>query len=152
MDRIKIFIIFIIAIMITGCGKNNYITCYSNISNDLENYNLKSDYKIYYKTSFVTKIEKNEKYISTDINKLNLLEEIKKLEYYNLNDKYGGVTYSIQNTEKQVIVKSIIDLESFNVTQMVKNGEFDKDYVINNKITVNGLKKIYESRGLICRG
>ena len=152
MNKLKIIVCLIVLALITGCGKKNYITCSLNINNDLENYSVKSDYKIYFKGDFVTKIEKSEKYTSNDIDKLKLLDEMKSLEYYNLNDKYGGVTYNIKSSERNVIIKSTIIFETFDVNKMAKNGEIDKDYVKNGKIAVNGLKRIYEMKGLVCRG
>ena len=139
-----IFILFLV-----GCS-NDYITCNIEVNNNIQDYNMIGEYKIHYKGNYVTKIKEQEKYISSNKNTLNYFEESKKLDYYNLNDLYGGYTYTISNSDGSINFSSIIDMELVDIKKMVKDKKIDKDYVISNKLTTSGIVKIYESKGAIC--
>ena len=142
----------LLVFMLFGCGKKNYITCTINVNNDIENYKNIGTYKIYYNNSFVTKIEKEENYISDETFIIDYFAESKELEYYDLNDRYGGLLYNINKLEKKVSIKSTLNFKEFDLKSMVKDGKIDRDYVINGRLTTIGIKRIYESRGAICNG
>ena len=146
----KKIIIFIFTLFLVGCSKNNYITCNIEVENKIENYNMNGIYKIYYKNNFVTNIEKKETYISHNQGVIEYFNEVKNLEYYNLNDLYNGFSYEIINEENSVGINVVIDLELVNIKQMVKDKKLDKDYVVSNKLTTSGIVNLYESKGAIC--
>lgn len=140
-----VFILFLL-----GCSKEEYFTCKFDVNNKQMNYNFTGTYKIYYDDNYVTKIEKEEKYISPDESVLNYYEEYKDLDNYNLNDKYGGVTYKIERQETNVDLNIVMDVSNMNIKQMVKDKVLDKDYVISNKLTITGAKYLYKSKGANC--
>ena len=146
----KKIILFIFTLFLVGCSKNEYITCNIDVDNKIENYNMNGVYKIYYKDNFVTSIEKKETYISSDEDMIKYFNEVNNLEYYNLNDLYGGVSYEINSNETSVKLNVNINLELLDIKKMVKDNEIDKDYVISNKLTKSGIVKFYESKGAIC--
>ena len=131
----KKIILTIFVLFLVGCSKNEYITCNIDINNKVENYNMNGVYKIYYKDNFVTSIEKKETYISSDETMINYFNEVNNLEYYNLNDLYGGVSYEISSDETSVNLDVNINLELLDIKKMVKDNKIDKDYVISNKLT-----------------
>lgn len=139
-----IFILFLV-----GCS-NDYITCNIEVNNNIQDYNMTGVYKIHYKGNYVTKIEEQEKYVSPNETTLNYFDESKSLDYYNLNDLYGGYTYTISKSDESVNFSSIIDMSVVNIKEMVKDRRIDKDYVISNKLTTSGIVRIYESKGAIC--
>lgn len=146
----KKIILTIFVLFLVGCSKNEYITCNIDINNKIENYNMNGVYKIYYKDNFVTSIEKKETYISSDETMINYFNEVNNLEYYNLNNLYGGVSYEISSNETSVNLDVNINLELLDIKKMVKDNKIDKDYVISNKLTKSGMVKFYESKGAIC--
>ena len=148
-DMMKKIIGLILVFFLVGCS-NKYISCDIEVENNVQNYNMTGSYKIYYKDNYVTKIEKNEKYISNDKDVISFFEESKNLEYSNLNDLYKGYKYSIKSYETSVFVDVLIDMELVNLKQMVKDKQIDKDYVINGKLTTSGIVRFYESKGAIC--
>ena len=141
---------FLLILFLVGCSKEKMMTCTLNINNNLGNYTATEVYKVYYKGDFVTLIKKNEKYVSDDQNTIEYFYDAKKLEYYDLNDKYGGVTYEVNKSDKDVSLIASISMDLFNITAMAKDGRIDKDYVLSNKLTLNGLKKIYAKKGFVC--
>ena len=146
----KKIIILIFALFLVGCNKEEMITCNIEVDNDLQNYTMKGIYNIYYKDNFVTRIEKKEQYISRDKEIINYLNESKSLEYYNLNDLYGGYTYEIKSSKTSIAIISNIDLSLVNLKKMEQDKKIDKDYVLNNRLTKSGIVRVYEAKGAIC--
>lgn len=150
MKKIKIVFIFTLLILLTGCNKEKYMECTIDINNTLENYNLVGTYKVYYNKNYVTRIEKEETYNSSKEEVLKYFEEKENLEYTRLNDLYGGYEYSIKMDMEKVKVNSKIDMQLVSIKEMVNNNDLDKDYVVNNKLTITGAKYLYTSKGAIC--
>lgn len=146
----KKIIVLIIALFLVGCTKEEMITCNIEVDNDLQNYTMKGIYNIYYKDNYVTKIEKKEQYISPDEDIITYLNDSKNLEYYNLNDLYGGYTYEIKNSETALAITSKIDLSLVDLKKMEQDKKIDKDYVVGNRLTTSGIVRVYESKGAIC--
>ena len=146
----KKIIVLIIALFLVGCTKEEMITCNIEVDNDLQNYTMKGIYNIYYKDNYVTKIEKKEQYISPDEDIITYLNDSKNLEYYNLNDLYGGYTYEIKNSETALAITSKINLSLVDLKKMEQDKKIDKDYVVGNRLTTSGIVRVYESKGAIC--
>ena len=149
-DRVKKIIVFMFALFLVGCSKEEMVTCNIEVENNLQNYTMKGIYTIYYKDNFATKIEKKEQYISPDEEIINYLKESKSLEYYNLNDLYGGYTYDIKNSETSVAIISNIDLNLVDLKKMEQDKKIDKDYIVGTRLTKSGIIRVYESKGAIC--
>ena len=147
---VKILICIISLVVLSGCGKDKYYTCKININNDVQNYSLKGIYKIYYDGNYVTKIEKSEKYISSEIDVLNYFKEAKELYYNNLKDIYGGYEYKIDIKDEDLSLIINIDLSKLNIKDMVYDGYINEYYVVSNKLTTSGVKELYKSKGAIC--
>lgn len=149
-DIMKKIISLVFILFLVGCSKEDYITCNVEVDNNIQNYNMEGTYKIYYKDNYVTKIEKKENYISPDESVIDYFAEAKNLEYYNLNDLYGGYTYTIKRNKKSINLDADIDMSLVDVKEMVKDKYLDNDYVISNKLTLSGAKYFYKSKGAIC--
>lgn len=146
----RVFISLVLLMLLCGCSKEQYFVCNSNFYNEVDNYTYKATYKVYYKNSFVTKIEKDEQYLSDNKDILKYFNEFKNLEYKSFYDLYGGITYDINLKNNKVILNSIIDMNLVDIKQMIKNKYIDKDYIISNKLTIGGIKKIYKEKGAKC--
>ena len=146
----KKIILVLFILLIVGCGKKNYITCNVEVNNNIQNYTMNGSYKIYYNNNYVTRIEKQERYISPDKTMLDYFNEYKNLEYSNLNYLYNGYSFKIDSDEKSVDIDADIDMSLVNIKKMIKDDYLDKNYVINNKLTTSGIVKIYESKGAVC--
>lgn len=139
-----------LVLLVCGCSKDKYITCTNEINNEFENYELRATYKIYYKDSYVTKIEKKEKYTSSDKKVIDYFEEYKDLDYSYSKDVYGGYDYTIKKNKDYVEIKTTIDMNLVDIKSMVRDGKLDKDYVISNKLTTSGAQYYYKSIGAEC--
>ena len=143
-------IILILLLVITGCSSDKSFICKMDIENDIQDYKLDGTYTIYYKDSYVTKIEKIEKYNSTNQDTLDYLNEYLNLDYENLNRKYNGYTYDVLLSEDYVRLESVIDMNLVDVKKMKKDNYIEEDYVIGENITTSGIKYFYEQKGAIC--
>lgn len=143
-------IILILLLVITGCSGDKSFICKMDIENDIQDYKLDGTYTIYYKDSYVTKIEKIEKYNSINQDTLDYLNEYLNLDYENLNKKYNGYTYDVLLSEDYVRLESVIDMNLVDVKKMKKDKYIEEDYVIGENITTSGIKYFYEQKGAIC--
>ena len=148
--KLKVCFLIVLCILLSGCGKNNYFYCKINVENNLEGYKLKGTYKITFKGNFVTYIEKKETYTSDDTDIISYFRQAKDLEYSNLLNNYGGVEYKVTNSERITQIEAKINVDKMDIKQLSKDGLIDKDYVTSNKISINGIKHIYEAKGAVC--
>lgn len=146
----KKIVILLLTLCTLGCSKSDYISCDISVNNSMQNYKMQGTYKIYYDKNFVTKIEKEETYTSLDENIISYFEEAKNLEYYNLNDIYDGFNYTINKKDESLNLNIVIDMNKVDVNRLVKDDRLDKDYVISDKLTVSGAKKLYKAIGAVC--
>ena len=137
-------------VLLTGCSNDKHFTCTIDLNNEQMEYHLSATYKVYYKNSYVTKVEKNEIYETDNEDTYNYFNEAKDLEYQNLNNLYGGIIHNISLKENKVILDAIIDMSIADIKKMIKNKYIDIDYVIGNNLTVGGIKNIYKEKGIIC--
>lgn len=146
----KRIVVLLIVILLTGCSRDKYFICKIDLNNEQMEYRLNATYKVYYKNSYVTKIEKQEIYETDNEDTYNYFNEAKNLEYLNLNNLYGGVTHTISLEENKVILDAVIDMQNVDIKKMIKNKYIDRDYVIGEKLTVGGIKNIYKEKGATC--
>ena len=146
----KKIVLLLIIILLTGCSKDKYFTCKMDLNNEQMEYHLNAIYKVYYKNSYVTRIEKTEIYETDNEDTYNYFNEAKNLEYTNLSNLYGGITHTINLRENKVILDATIDMSIVNIKKMLKDRYIDVDYVIGNNLTVGGIKNIYKEKGATC--
>jgi len=151
MKKISIVILLISILLLTGCSKEKYFLCKIDLYNKVQEYELNAEYKVYYDDSYVTRIEKKEIYKTNKKDTLNYFNEYKNLEYTNINNLYGGVTHNIKKEIDKIILDASIDFSLTNINKMVKDKYIDGDYVIDDKLTISGIKEIYKEKGAICK-
>ncbi len=150
MKKIVTLSLLLVVFLITGCGKEKYITCNINLKNDVEDYTQNSVYKIYYKNNYVTRIEKNDVYKSEEKSTLDYFNEYKNLEYSNLNDLYGGYSYNIEYINDSINISSVINIENVDLKKMILDGYLSSEYVVSGKLTTSGIQYFYKSKGATC--
>jgi len=137
--RKHLLIGFISIILLTGCTKEEYFTCKIELNNEVQEYKLDAEYKVYYKNSYVTKVEKKEIYISDNRDTLDYFYEYKNLEYTNINNLYGGVTHNVIKDSNQVILKSVFEILKSEILDLTKD-IISSLVSILSKLTVSSLK------------
>lgn len=144
--------IVIIALLffIAGCGKDKYKICKLDLDNKRDNYILSATYKVYYSKGYVTKVEKSEIYKSDDEDVLKYFNDSKFIEYKNLNELYQGYSYDIKLVDNSINIESVVNMNLLDINKMIKDGFIDKGYTSNGRITLNGIKYVYTSKGFSC--
>ena len=148
--NITLSIIIVLCLFLTGCKGKQVITTCSN-SNKQINYEISTKYKISSREDIVESVKISQTIKSKDKKVLKDFE--KQLnEQYSLNKSlYGGYSYDIKVKGKKISSKVTIDYEKLNMKKFIKDNGAMKDYINkNNKFTLEGAKKLYESTGAKC--
>lgn len=137
-----------LCILLTGCGKA--IKCSS--SSEQKNYDISTDYKIESSGKIVTKVTINQVIESKDKKVLNNFKKQLEEQYKNNNTVYGGYSYKVNIKGKKLTADITIDYKKFNLDKFVKANSAMKEYVNkDNKLTVEGAKKMYKATGATCK-
>ena len=135
--------------LLTGCGK--VMNC-KNEKSEQKNYSISTDYKIKSKGDIVTSVTIKQVIESKD---KKVLENFKKQledQYKSNNTVYGGYDYKVTIKDKKLTADITIDYKKFDLDKFVKTNGAMKEYVNkDNKLTVKGAKKMYESTGAKCK-
>lgn len=156
MKYIRIFSIFFIIILFTGCSNNSkssekVITCSLSTVNKNNNYELNATYKIYANNDIVNKVITEEIITSSNDEILNYFQEYLNKTYKESNEKYSGYDYKVTKKNNKVTSSVKIDYNKMDLEKSVSDSKELKAYVNkDNKMTVDGIKNIYTSMGAVC--
>ncbi len=148
-------VLFLLSFMflITGCMSNKEVVTKCELTSDQssQGYNLKTTYQIYSKGNVVNKVSMNEVVTSDKENVLTYFETYLNNSYKSLDDKYGGYDFKITKTTKDVSSNVTIDYNKMNLKKYISDNSSMKAFVNkDNKMTLKGVKKIYETLGATC--
>ena len=152
---LKIFAIIAIAIIITGCGskpaKSVVKKCTLNTTDEINGFKLESNYNIYATGKEVDKVITTEIVTSDNDTVLSYFETTLKNTYKSASSIYGGYTFNVTKEDGKVISNTTIDYSVMNLTKFIEDQPSLKGYVTsNNKLSLEGLKSLYESMGAVC--
>ena len=151
---IKIFLVLLLSIVLVGCGaKNEKVVkkCTLSMDQTANGYKLDSTYTIYATDDSVTSVETEEIVTSDNESIRQYFETTLNETYKTANETYGGYTYNVKNENNKVTSTVTIDYNKMNLNQFVKDNAAMKNYVNKkNKLTLDGVKKIYEDLGATC--
>lgn len=145
---IGVGLVLSLCLLLTGCGKT--MKCSSK--SPQKNYDISTDYTIKSSGKIVTSVTIKQVIESKD---KKVLENFKKQledQYKNNNTVYGGYKYKVTINGKKLTADVTIDYKKFDLDKFVKTNGAMKEYVNkDNKLTVEGAKKMYESTGAKCK-
>lgn len=153
MKKIISTLFLVLVFSLTGCGnKEAVIECNLNSKDPSNNYELKTDYIIHSKGNIVEYVETKETVISDKQSVLEYFKEYVESTYKSMNDTYGGYTNETKLDDNTLVSTTKVDYTKMDVEQFVKDNTVMKSYVNkNNQIKVEGIKKIYEQLGAVCK-
>lgn len=153
MKKIISTLFLVLVFSLTGCGnKEAVIECNLNSKDPSNNYELKTDYIIHSKGNIVEYVETKETVISDKQSVLEYFKEYVESTYKSMNDTYGGYTNETKLDDNTLVSTTKVDYAKMDVEQFVKDNTAMKSYVNkNNQIKVEGIKKIYEQLGAVCK-
>ena len=147
-----IFALFSV-LFLTGCGSSEKtINCTNKSDQSSSGYVLDSQYKIYASGDVVNKVETTETIESSNNTILSYFEKTLKEQYQSNNDKYGGYNFDITTEDGKLVSKVTVDYSKMDLAKFIEDNAAMKSFANeDNKLTVDGVKTMYESLGAICK-
>lgn len=153
MKKFIIIPAILLSLLISGCdsGKQTTMTCTATTSDKINGYDVASEYKVIAIDGKVDKVISKEKVTSKSSEMLDAFEKQLDETYKKVNDNYGGYTYNIKRGTNEVTSDVEIDYNKMNLDLFVKDQPILKQYLKDGKLSVDGLRKIYEQIGATCK-
>ena len=154
--KVLYFIVVLVIIVFVTLTKlalssNKQLVCTNKSDQSSNGYVLETKYVIKSKFSKVKTINISESITSKDKKVLDKFEKQLKDNYSYNKKTYGGYKYKITNNNGVVTSNVIINYKKFDMDSFIDNNEAMKKYTKNNKLTLDGAKKMYESTGATCK-
>lgn len=154
--KVLYFIVVLVIIVFVTLTKlalssNKQLVCTNKSDQSSNGYVLETKYVIKSKFSKVKTINISESITSKDKKVLDKFEKQLKDNYSYNKKTYGGYKYKITNNNGVVTSNVIINYKKFDIEKFIDNNEAMKKYTKNNKLTLEGAKKMYESTGATCK-
>lgn len=149
----KILFISLFVFLLAGCdnGKEIVTKCELTSNQTSSGYSLDSTYEIYSKGGVVNKVKTKEVVTTEKDDILTYFETYLNQSYKTASDTYGGYTYKVTKSDKKVSSDVTIDYNKMDLDKFVSDNSVMKAYVNkDNKVTLEGVTKIYESLGATC--
>ena len=144
----KKILLLICILLLCGCGTKT-MKCTSK--NEQQKYTLTSEYTINYKGSVVKSVNTVETFESSDTELLSKTENSFNKTFEKNNELYGGYDYKVTNSNGKVVSTVTVDYNKMDLEKFIKDNEAMKAYVNDkNQVTLEGIKKLYESTGAKC--
>ena len=130
---------------------NKTVTCSSTSDQSKNGYILSTEYVIKSKNKIVKSVNIKETITSKDEKLLSNFEKQFKEQYEYNKKAYGGYKFKVTNKNGKVTTNVEIDYSKFDMEKFTTNNVAMKQYTKNNKLTLEGAKKLYESTGATCK-
>lgn len=151
---VKFLVVSLFVILLVGCSSKDekvVKTCKLNRDQSASGYTLNSTYKIHATNNVVTSVETEEVVTSENKQIRDYFESTLKTSYETAEKAYGGYTYTVKNEGNKVSSNVTIDYTKMDLEKFINSNTAMKAYVNkDNKITLEGAKKIYEGLGATC--
>ncbi len=144
-------IVIITAVVLFLLLSKKKITCTMTSDQSRNGYIIQSSYVIESKYGYVQNINIKEVITSKDSKILDKFENQFNKQYSYNKKAYHGYKYTVINDKNKVESKVTINYKKFDMKKFIKNNEAMKSYTKNNKLTLDGARKMYESTGVICK-
>jgi len=144
-----------IGLLLTGCNtdetlETKTIDCTLSTNDVINEYELKSIYKINYQGDYVVSVDTKEVITSEDTTVLDYFEATLKDTYSKTSEAYGGYDYQVVKDEGKVTSTVKIDYNKMDLEKFITDQPTLKSYVKDNKLLVTGVKSMYETMGATC--
>ncbi len=150
---VKFLIVFVGVLLLSGCmDKKQVSKCTLSNDQSASGYSINSTYNIYSTNGIVNSVQTKEVVTSKNTTILAYFEDLLKKQYESANSSYGGYEFKVSKTDNKVTSTVTINYEKMDLDKFVKDNASMKSYVNkSNKLTLDGVKKLYESLGATCK-
>lgn len=161
----KLASIAVVLLLLTGCNSKSNVnnggntnndpveqkmTCTLHTSDTATGYSIDATYVATYKDNIVSKVNSTEVVKSDKSEIIDYFENYVTETYTNMNEAYGGYTYSVNKTSQGLTSEVTINYDELDIAKLIKDQPTMKSYVKNNKITIDGIKSMYTQMGATC--
>lgn len=150
---VAIFFITVVVFGLTGCGSKSekVLTCKLKQTVTGSDYTLDSTYKAYYVGKVVNRVESTEVVNTDNQEVLDYMDEYLDSYYKELNSSYGGYETNITKNSDSLVANTVIDYNKMDLKKYADDNTAISVYLnSDNKLTIDGVKSIYEAMGASC--
>jgi len=150
--NIYVILFLSLIVLLTGCKNKEVITKCNLTDNQVNSgYKIKNEYEIYSKDEIVNKVTIKQVITSNNKELLNKFKKNLKESYKNNNSRYKGYSIKINVKKNKLIAESTINYDKMNLNKFIKDNKATKEFINkDNKLTLEGAKKMYSSIGAKC--
>lgn len=150
MKKVKYLLVaLLVGVLLTGCGSGKVIKCTNNIEQGGIKYSATYEISLD-KDNNVKSVQTTETVNSEDASYLEAAKQSAEELYKTSNQTYGGYDYSVKISGNTLTSKCTIDYNKMNVKKFVEDNGLENFVDSNNKVKVEGVKRIYEALGAKC--
>ena len=133
-------------------GESKTMSCVIKQNSTDPEFDLESNMKIFYTGDTVDKVETKEVVVSSSDEIIAYFKSTLDLAYGEAGKKYGGYTTDIDVDGDTLTSIVVIDYSKMDLVKFAADQPMLKNYLnsSNTKLTVSGLKKLYEGSGATC--
>ncbi len=148
----KLLIVLGMVFLLSGCGEKEIksLHCTIHSKNVIDGYEVNSTYDAVGEKGYAKTVTTKEETVSDSAETLDLFEETIKTTYKNMNDTYGGYTYTVNRESNKVVADVTIDYSKMNLNKMLEDQPVLDKYIKDGKMLMSGLQKMYEDLGATC--
>lgn len=146
----KIFILFVLVILLSGCEKEIVKTC--KLEENGLGYKLKSEYNIYSTGKVVNKVVNTDVITSDKQNIIDHFEQTLNDSYYIMKKSYGGYDFNIKKENGILTSNVTINYLDVNMDKYLSDNFNMKEFITEDKkVLVEGLINYYKTMGYVCK-
>jgi len=149
-------VVVLLIIFLVWFGINKFVnreqsfSCTLHSDQNKNGYVLDTKYEITYKKDIVQTVHIKETIKSENEETLSKYEKQWKDQYSYNKKTFGGYTYKVKKEEGQVVSDVTIDYNDMNLGKFIRFNAAMEEYTKDEKLTVEGIKKMYEKSGAFC--
>ena len=141
----------VLLVVIINVFNTSTMVCKSISDQSKSGYTIETRYIIESRGKIVKKIKITEIIKSKDEKKLKDFEKQFEKQYSYNKKTYGGYDYKVTNKNGKVTTNIKIDYRHFDMKKFAKDNGAMKEFIVDDKLTLSGAKKLYESTGARCK-
>ena len=146
-----IILLFLLLIIYLVFIRNRKMVCTSESDQSSNGYKITTTYEVIYKAGTVKKTTITEKVTSKEKEVIDRFEKDWKDQYEYNKNTYGGYEYKLTTKKDSISSNIIIDYDKFNLKKFSRLNAAMKEYMKDDKLTIDGAQKMYEASGAKCK-
>lgn len=145
-----IVVIICVVLLLLFVDEKKVVVCHMKSDQSRNGYVLETNYTINAKGDYVEDVLIIETITSSNETILDKFEKQLTEQYGSNKKNYKGYTYEVKVEKDKLKTNVKIDYNQFDLDKFIKDNVAMKDYTEDNKFTLDGAIRLYESTGAKC--